>query len=145
MWIFAYIAFFMAAIFNYVSSAGDSGAAEIRVSSSEEIKQYKAFITAADHYYSNPERVALKKSYWNDIKDSAPIGIQMADMRSSWYAIKSENGEWTACTDMSEEAMANIAQLFPAPDSGQKIQKIDRFFAVGDAEVASAATMLCQL
>lgn len=145
MWIFVYITFFLAAIVSYASSQGDSGASEIKISSSEEIKQYKAFITTADHYFSDRDRITMKKLYWRDIKVSAPSGMNMADMRSSWYVIKGEDGAWSACTDISEEAMASIAQLFPDAESGPKIQKSENFYAVGDAEIAESATLLCRL
>lgn len=145
MWIFVYIAFFLAAIFSYASSQGDSGATEIKISASEEIKQYKAFMTAADQYFSDSDRIALKRLYWQDIKVSAPSGMNMADMRSSWYVIKGDDGAWSACTDISEEAMASIAQLFPDAESGPKIQKKENFYAVGDAEVAESATLLCRM
>jgi len=145
MWIFVYIAFFLAAILSYVSSQGDSGASEIRISASDEIKQYKAFMTAADHYFSDRGRITMKKLYWQDIKVSAPSGMDMADMRSSWYVIKGEEGAWSACTDISEEAMASIAQLFPDSESGPKIQKSENFYAVGDAEISESATLLCRM
>ena len=102
-------------------------------------------MTAADQYFADTARPTLKKLYWTDIRESAPEGIQMAKMRSTWYVIKSEKGEWSACTDISEEAMASIAQLFPDAETGQKIQKSDNFYAVGDADVAAAATLLCRM
>lgn len=145
MWIFVYIAFFLAAILSYASSQGDSGASEIKISASEEIKQYKAFMTAADHYFSDSDRIALKRLYWRDIKVSAPSGMNTADMRSSWYVIKGEDGAWSACTEISEEAMANIAQLFPDAESRPKIQKRENFYAVGDQEIAESATLLCSM
>lgn len=144
MWIIAYISLALAAVLGYIAAQSDAGASAIRVSATEEIKQYKSFMAAADSFFADAERPPLVKYQWTQIKESAPPGMKLAQVSSVWYAVKAEDGTWAACTDLSEEAMARIAKVFPDPEVGIKVQTINGFLTVGDTETAAAAAALCQ-
>lgn len=144
MWVVAYVSLALAVILGYIAAQSDAGASAIRVVASEEIKQYKSFMAAADSFFAEGNKPHLVKFRWAEIRGSAPHGIQSSRMNSVWYAIKAEDGSWAACTDLSEEAMAGIAKLFPEPEAGMKVQMFNGFLTVGETETAAAAAALCQ-
>lgn len=144
MWLVAYVSLALAVVWGYIATQNDAGASAIRVNASEEIKQYKSFMAAADSFFAKGDQQPLVKFQWAQIQGSAPPGIQSARMNPVWYAIKAEDGTWAACTDISEEAMAGIAKLFPEPEVGMKLQMFNGLLAVGETETAFAAAALCQ-
>ncbi|WP_198970947.1 hypothetical protein [Xylophilus sp. ASV27] len=130
----------------YLDSRGDSGAAEIRVRASEELRHYKAFMAAADLYFKSHDAPSVRTRYgWQDIRLSAPPGLQGASMRPDWYAVRAPDGTWAACTQLGEEAVARAAMLFPTDVPGQTLKRVADVLVIGaDDAAAAAAADLCK-
>lgn len=144
MWLLIPVTLVIYLLTMFLSSNGDSGAAEIRTKANEEIKHYRAFISTADMYFKGHEAPSASTRYtWFDLKASAPPGMQNALIRADWYVVRAANGSWAACTQLHEEAAAKVAVLFP-DNAGPKVTRSAEYLAIGDNDAVTAAMNLCK-
>lgn len=145
MWFAGIISFISFVLFAFVAIWNQGGHRENEARANVEVQSYRTFMQTADMYFKVTPAPAAKTRYtWNQIAEQAPIPYANARISSTWFVVRMPDGEWAACTDLTEEASSKLGEMFPAPEAGLIAKKLSPGMALGlTDEEAQAAANIC--